>query len=562
MKKITLTLKMLLFVALLATWSSCSKSDDNEIVGPTPVNPTPNTPDTPTPSEPDDPYMTVCEHVAEVAKNVDFYYDQCHSMAELNKYLEDIKKIEYVEDAYSTSNTLFVRIKDYGRIAYSYFPKKNSSETSQARHSIMKKLKKQIKANQNTSHPTLSTPKIAIASQVQFDEDVSDREAFIDFTRDMFELFNFDVSKNVIAPKVDFFNDQIFDYDIVYLLTHGGYDPVQGDHFFLTSEYPNENNHELNGKDLYESQYKNISTDEVFWDKHEEIRRGQTISLWYAVVSENWIKNSNKHFKNQNNAIVFNGCCLSLCGPNPETKDSISNQVAEIFIDKGAGIYMGYDESNFVGDFAGVFFLHKLFSGMSIERAYEDLPYILKHDFNTEVDEKGKKRSYWADLKLYPPNSNFSKTCIWSPFFNIESSYYVSSNKDGIKLSGNAYYSDTYFPKYGTKTVSSIISNNSPIRYGFYISENQNLKDAKEICQLGVGSDGFNQYGYDGEYYWVSFDYSIADNQVKPKTNYNYWAYFFDGKDYYFSDMGTFTSPAKSNSSGSGELPNVPGSDL
>ena len=107
MKKLTLIFRMSLFAALLALGASCHSPID--------VDQTDDNPET-------DPYMTVCEHVADVANAVDVYFDQSKSIEELRLHLDDIKKIPYVEDAYTTSTTLFVKIKDYGKIHYSFYP--------------------------------------------------------------------------------------------------------------------------------------------------------------------------------------------------------------------------------------------------------------------------------------------------------------------------------------------------------------------------------------------------------------------------------------------------------
>ena len=169
MKKITLTLKMLLFVALLATCSSCSKSDDNEIVGPTPVNPTPNTPDTPTPSEPDDPYMTVCEHVAEVAKQVKTYFKMSDNIGELASHAEEIEKIDYVNEVYCTNSTMYVDIKDFAPIFYSFY---SDTEKLPSAKKIVKNMMKKNKraASSNDEHPLLGLESALIINQLSKDE--------------------------------------------------------------------------------------------------------------------------------------------------------------------------------------------------------------------------------------------------------------------------------------------------------------------------------------------------------------------------------------------------------
>lgn len=565
MKKITLTLKMLLFVALLATWSSCSKSDDNEIVGPTPVNPTPNTPDTPTPSEPDDPYMTVCEHVAEVAKNVDFYYDQCHSMAELNKYLEDIKKIEYVEDAYTTNTTMFVKIKDYGKITYSFYPERKSSIS---RYNIDKKYRrvqashKKIANHKKTlpkNNHQLGSVKICIAIQEKNDDKFDFLDDVSDLMYDMFDSNGFQVSYE--DPTVDFYCNNIFEYDIVYLDTHGCYDPDTGLHWWLTIEEP-DNTNRLDPNDLYK--YKDIPKDQVIFNRHLEIRNGSEQSCWYAMVSEKWVDSSNKSFKNSGNAILFNGACQSMMGNGVEM-DSINYSAARIYQLKGAGLYLGYDQSNDVCDYAATNFFIRLISGMSIEKAYKDIPFDLIHNLKKEKDGKGNViNTYWADLTpLYDPiaNPNIKESHITKPTL-MEYKKDSYDNGFSITLSASSPLYINYWNHF-TNYDSYLDFSKHSLYYGFIWGETNDIEKANIISSSLVDTE---ECSFKNN--MVSFTYTLnyklgtLGNMILPETTYYYWAYSFDGKDYNISNYGSFTTPKFQNNSGSGELPNVPGSDL
>ncbi len=556
MKKLSLIFRMSLFAALMATWSSCSKSSD--VVDPNDNPPT-------------DPYMEVCQHVADVANAVKVFYDKSENLAEMAEYIDEIKNLPYVEDAYASGCELFVRIKDYGKISYSFFPKLSKNEEKELYHAIVNNKKRLRASQQHVSQPNMIEPKIAFVSQVQFDESegIPYQQERLSDTREMFDIFGFNVPDvGLIAPTVDFFQNGLFEYDIVYLITHGGFDKYDGTHAWLTSEGLNNAVHHENykGEDFYT--YKEVSPDLVYYTTHKEVRDGKIEDCVYAVVTEKWIKESDKFFTNQGSAIVFNGCCLSMCGPNPEGeenpdwKDSISSSVAKIFTEKGAGVYFGYDESNYVGVAAGVTFLHKLFSGMSVERAYEDLPFELRHNCIVDSYFWGLyKNRTWADLipyynKNYP---NFGNYCIWSPFFNIKHDYQVS-DKDYVVLSGNAYYSNTYYNYSEEKDditieLSNRIPNDSPVRYGFYISETPSLTDAIKVCQLGAACyEGFEQVEYNDKYYNVSFKYQIPEEQLKSSTRYYYWAYFFDGKEYYYSEMFSFTPRTV--------IPDIPGTDF
>lgn len=563
--------KMLLFVALMATWTSCSKSDDSEANSPKPVNPTPTNPTDKTDPK-DDPYMVVCEHVEKVAKSVDTYYDQCHSMEELKQHLDDIKKIEFVEDVYTTNTTMFVKIKDYGKIAYSFFPKSDdniadiSINRSSIKHSSPKHIPQNIKDN-----PFLGNKKIAFVVQQQNDERRAKMTSVFKETRQLFEDCGYDVSPKLIAPNVEYFQDGIFTSDIVFLSTHGGYDPESGIHFFLTSEQPDDATI-LSADDLYN--YKDIPDSLVFWNKHTELRNGKEQALWYAVITETWIKNADNSFKNWNKAIIYNTACHSVQGPNPSTKDSINYSVAKIFAGKGAGAYLGYDQSNFIGRYAGVLFLRNLLSGKTVNESFEDLPFDCKH----QLDEE-----YWTDLVLYinPLNPNIANSRINSPF--IEFTPEDKSIEDELRwtLSQWIYYfipndyCKIVIKNDGTKVVDFrtelVNPYSSPALYGFYISETGNIKDAQMVNVETIGSDNCffsNKYKLYLEY-TLTYKPLALGCMIAPETTYYYWVYFFDGKNYHLSERHSFTTGAlkgsggsDTNTSGQGNLPNVPGSDF
>ena len=562
---------MLLFVALLATWTSCSKSDDIEANDPKPVNPTPTNPTDKT-DPTDDPYMVVCEHAAEVANKVSDFYDKSETLTDMEKYIGDIKKIEYVEDAYVSGYEMFVKIKDYGKMSYSFFPQPLSEQNSKA-HIIVKRNRKLLTQNFYSAHPILKTPKIAFVSQTQNDESWDYTNEWINNTLIMYSAYpDFSVEPTVIEPDVAFFQEGIFDYDLVLLVTHGNYDSESKLHSFLTSESVKISETRLNAKHFIK--YKGVPTDEVYYTFHREKRYGIKIPILYAVVTEKWIKHSPKDFVNKGKAVVFNAACNSMQGPVPNTEDSVSYSVSKIFYKKGAAAYFGYDETAWDGTYAGLIFMNRLLSGESIENAYKDIPFNLAHNYR---DKDGDHLSnYWSDLiEAYNPQFPSIKQSRLYNSFHI--SYDDTSSDDELIISLNAnttYLNDMYITYNNDKQHKfdwlKVFPKNSPIYYGFYLSRTSNLKDAEQVCLLTEGSEGFSY-----EAPLVSFNYTLTYKplvhgcMIEPETTYYYWAYFYDGHDYYLSDMDSFTTGSLkdtgnsgTNTSGQGNLPNVPGSDF
>jgi len=557
----------LLAFALPLAFASCSSSSDGDD-------------DWDWDDEDFDPdYIEVLERVEYVTDEIDEYYDKSETLEEMASYLNEIKKIRYVEDAYDSGSELFVEIKDYGTISYSFFLENQTSSIQNTNQLVSNLRARHLAPTTFVDHPIIGSKKVLFASQYQFDES-EERQAvtmMAEYIRSVFERYGFEVSNKLIAPDVDFFKNKIFDYDIVYLLTHGGFNKKKGYHTFMTSEVLSDSNGELNLNILLDVnaptyKYKDISTDYLYFTKHKETRNGKEVKIWYAMVTEKWIEDSSKRFPNDGQAIVFNSACLSMQGVGRQHSDSISTTVGEIFAEKGAGVYLGYDEENTIGRWAGLFFLCDLFSGMSIERAIEDLPFEMRHEFSKK-DER-HNYDYWADLIAYynPKNNNFGKSCVRSPFFNLKYTDLSHDDELSIVLEGDAYYSEHYYfeePDGGiTYVVGEPIRLGSPVCYGFYLSKTEKLADAIELCRLYPGCDGFEQYGYDEEnIYCLSFQHTLTYQplmlgaKIAPQTTYYYWAYFYDGKEYYFSKPKYFTTTTIP-SEGKGSVTNVPGTDF
>ncbi|MBO4549244.1 MAG: hypothetical protein J5733_00810, partial [Bacteroidaceae bacterium] len=218
MKKLTLILRMSLFAALLATWSSCSKSSDV-------VDPNDN------PQK--DPIMTICEHVADVANAVDVYFDQSKSIEELSQHMDDIKKISYVEDAYTTSNSLFVKIKDYGEISYSFFE-------DQEFYFVDDNLSPQSRSSFLENHPMINGKRICIANaqyvEFLYENEKKDRKYIAEETQKIFNNAGYEATL-INSPNLSFFTDTIYNnYDIVFFIAHGVYNDKTNLHWFLINE--------------------------------------------------------------------------------------------------------------------------------------------------------------------------------------------------------------------------------------------------------------------------------------------------------------------------------------
>ena len=573
--------KMLLFVALMATWTSCSKSDDIEASDPKPVNPTPTNPTNPTDkTDPkDDPYMVVCEHVAEVANKVSDYFDKCSSITELEQYKDEIIKQEHVVDCYTTNTTMFVEVEGFGTVSYSYFPEAETNIFEDLpSYSAKNTRAKRAPGNYNIGNYTQFLGKnVVIVNQLKNDEGRIGQSKNVGVVKPMFDKFKkFGFIAKEEEPTLDFFHEKMFEYDMVFILTHGIYDKKNNLHWLFTSEFPNSDNSKsgdfidglISSENIYVS--KNYPKNQVSFGRIDE--KGGT--RWYARVSEEFIASSNEKFKKK--AIVFNGACESMMGPNKHTEDSIDSGMGKVFIKKGAGLYLGYDRENNVGAFAGPQFFENLMAGMSLEDAYDQLNFSYKHNFQKDKFWFITTKKIWADLIACWDSTSIDalkQTCIMKPQFiePLSESIKDLSNESNIKwkLSASSiYYYDRVDYDNNEKGPFTVrrYDFRDTFRYGFIISESANMYNPTVLLTNKIEEEGCVYSNSDKMVYYSQV---LDGNVLKPETTYYVWPAFNSGTNTYYGERHSFTTGAlkgsggsDTNTSGQGNLPNVPGSDL
>ena len=556
--------KMLLFVALMATWTSCSKSDDIEASDPKPVNPTPTNPTNPTDkTDPkDDPYMVVCEHVSDVSKNIVTYFEQCNSINELYSHLDEMKKVEYVEDIYFTNITMFVKIKDFGTISYSYIPNYDLSDSQGEAKTTTPVFTRASDASYG--HSSLGLENAAIINQLYLNESRTN-------CRDVSEAIHGILSDagfrpvEITAPTYEFFQRDIFNYDIICLIDHGGWDPENKVHWLTTSTEVNKEEYNYIQKDkLY--QFKNLPRDQVSITAVTEGRKNllsitSSRTIYYVEVSEKYIEASERQFKKYGSVIFFNGACQSVMGGKRGYTDANKPDfsLAEILSKKGVAFYLGYDESNNVGHVADLSFIGRLASGMSLEMAYKTLLDDYLHNkgnyywgFNSV--------SYKADLLPYPTDyssiGSATITCPWINDFKDNStdkaiSFTISAtSRLYLKLLKNYKKLDE---KYSIPT--------DDFRWGIEICETSDFSTKSNLIRIQAPPENCTYINNR-----FNFIITLTDKDLKMETTYYYRAYFYDGKYYNYSVSDNFTThknqTSSTNTSGQGNLPNVPGSDL
>lgn len=544
-----LPVAVLLLMALSSCSSSSSDGDEEDFGG--------------------DPKMEVCVRVAKVANAVDVFFDQSQSIEELSSYLHDIRKIPYVEDAYTTSTTLFVQIKDYGQISYSFFNDQNIY--------IDDFLDTRTRSNHIEDHPIMNGKRICIANaqyvEYLYAKKKYSRKYISEEAQKYFKSMGYKATL-INSPNLSFISDTIYnDYDIIFFIGHGVYDDEKDLHWFLLNEELENLSADLNPDDVYKYYNNQYTTDEVSFEKYKIIRLNENYKgfkklyedqyievpvAWWVMVSEKFIANSQKKISKEKwgKPIFFSVPCQSLMG---------NDNMGQAFIDNGFGAYYGYTESNYYGQAAFFHMLNNMLSGMSLENAFNALPEIYKDENkDTElVTEKISEKKYdeipLAKLESLPRNENeeIYKTCLLRPA--TDEPVNISTEDDiQIHLNGKAPYYSYYYNNDNGKIVQQ---SPNPFGYGFFISETSDIKDAYQVCFLSPVDEEYCEYKNN----WVSFHYDLIykplhfNNLIVPGKDYYVWSYIYDGNEFYFGDRKTFTTRVSVDD---GEIPDIPGTDF
>lgn len=465
----------------------------------------------------DDSGDLIYDMVNQVITNVLPLYANCSSLAEMESHIEEVRNIQGVEKAYSNgSTTLFVNIAGAGQISFSYFPDPIDVDNQTVNEIINRFL------NITENYPgNLKLDQFTIAFQMGEDRKFEIQKELLQIAESMFQKCN--MKGRMTEPTVDFFLHDMYKYDYVFLNTHGYYDKSTNVHWLASSVLASaltteqivaiEKNKTLSDeekleriirKDIFQQYEDSFRSGSLSYAFTTEVRGvGTKVLVCYVSISQDLIMNSYNEFAHQGHAIVFNSACQSLMG---------DDALADAFLNRGAGAYIGYDEINSVGRFAGLEFFGRLFSGMSINKAFETLDDAVKKEHWKDSKRKDNKEwdanlhlvcPYIGDYyRLYPVRTDrdkqYSKKDFFVKDYDARICYYDPENHKFTEirnLGTGKYYgslSDTVIakiPLHYYKTKKEPNSNNKsdieknkaiesiPLIYGFQLSKHKDCHD-------------------------------------------------------------------------------------
>ena len=494
------------------------------------------------------------ENLTTVATSIDSFYLESDSVEDMAAKIDEIKAVEGVEDAYATSTCLYVKIDGWGTVGY---PFDYDDGEAIYNSSVLEPLK-QFTANMSTKAvsdeylPKSDKYSVYILNAAHLERQMSGEIATV--TKEMFNACGFkaDYEPN---PKPEFFCDTIFDYDLIFIIGHGEYDEEADLHWVETMETfeIKDDSPRTMADYLMIKKFGGeflMADDRIRAFRYPGNRNSAEGIVFNIYVSENYIKNENapKRFAKDGKAVIFVNPCQSLKG---------NDKLAQAFFSRGAGLYIGYDESSTeLATFGGMNFLANLLSGYSFREAIDRMPNsdsdipLNKKRYQYRDPDPDATYMFWHTVKR-DDNDNIKREwdvarhVLPSPKGFQMDEFIVSpriipseQTENSYVFYACAYYSpdvkvnfeDYYYPG---STYSFLQEEDRQPEYGFAISQ---------------GSDPAAGIRYpasvtrDPRQHLVEYQISLPLSELMIDTEYHVWPYIAIGRDCNYGEPDVFTT--------------------
>ena len=475
--------------------------------------------------------------------------NECSTIDEAEKLIDQFKQTNGVADAWSDGHELFIRIKDWETISFHFNHDINDTEEAAANiDKSFHELKKMMKAQTKNGY-TGERRKFAVVHQEYFDESPTrqkDREKYYEpILAFAYDECNMDTAY-IKKPDLDFFKNDLWDYDIIILATHGGYDHSLNTGDFLgvvPNNLTNEEWKELK-KEFVEKYNDIIEKNKIPSDNYtslsynHETRNEEIVTVAYVGIKESFFEGVTKYKSFRPYSILFNTACLSMYGENEEESISLAKILTE---KKGLGVYLGYNQVGSNGPRSSFEFFTNVLNGKFIGTAYDKLGDIsiniryvdenknltqhntgtLKDTYVTKFNTDGEvEEEYLLSLKMYPEKKFLSPTyTVKKEQYSVNQEY--AANKT-ISLEGMTGLAITDFKEmeFGFSL--------SKTEFGFDPILNTQIVMA-EVVPMNYSSDKGN----------VLFRGTVGN--LMPGQTYYYRAFTYDGTHYNIGEPESFT---------------------
>lgn len=468
----------------------------------------------------------------------------CETVEDAEAKIEQIKSSSDVEDAWRDGASIYVKSKNGDIIPFHY---SHSLEDTDAGSKMIMQAKAFLSRKKEVLKPINTRLKAAIVNQMHKDE--SRTEQITKYFYPLKDLFNsYGIETDYIdSLGIDFFyrtepkpgeapRPTMYDFDIVFLMTHGDYNESNNDHLLLLStelgmERKSGKHRSEDLKKICEDKYFSYKENELGGllndmnclsiGYNEEVRNGHKHFVGYVYLKELFFKEKAKDKFNKPISILFNGACLSLKNNH--------NLAGTLFKNQELDVYLGYDETNFLSEQTGYEWFISLLNGKSLNKSYEDLP----EEHKTESGRLTNIPS-WNYLNAHLEMGSRSGLDLQSLFL-----FPTVTKQIDQTTAQNAFNTSGYVEVEGNTTSYDP----NEIFLGFEYSTNESMSSvsrvsATDVVKLSKFLDNGNGN--------VQFRGQITG--LEPGKTYFYRAYTYDGMNYNYGELCSFTieQPAQS----------------
>lgn len=514
-------------------------------------------------------YAHAVENLVSVATSVESYFQESQSLDDMVARMDEIKAIEGVVDAYATATCFFVDIEGWGGIGY-LFDKYNDTPVEYD-PAILDEIVSMVpvRSGGDATPVTINGDYKACVMNAQHKERQWTRPV-ADAVIEMFRKCGIEADL-YDDPKRSFFKKDIFDYNLVFIIGHGFFDDEKGLHWletnddFVITDDPNKG-------EFKEAWVTLVTPDQTVLIREQKIYEGEQGLSFRLYVSEKFISDSSHSFSDKGKAVLFMVPCQSLmCNPSNLYEDAhtyhhesndhrvrlIDDNLAQTFFDKGAGLYIGYDESSSaLAQFGGMHFFARLLSGYSFDQALNDLPtpendmalrgvrrgydpnatYAFQNSI--KYNDDGSVNREWSVARHVLTNGFDLKAFVVSPVMEIDpqsgvESYQfsaIASSIPDVSLRFDDWWVDDFGNSVSDYMPFSFVSEDRP-QYGFSIGRWPDPILGKRYPATVKRNPDTHRVDYQVE---------IPSGSLDANTEYHVWPYIANGDEYNYGNEMVF----------------------
>lgn len=347
--------------------------------------------------------------VESVQNSLESILQNCSNIEDITSHIDKIKVLDGVENVYSDGKNTVIQIRDWFDIFINHQPKPDNAVSSSRsnKREIMPLLK-------STSSKDSSPLKVTLSFQMVDDFNFVESKGLINLLNTKFSVMGYNPTYYLGNElDFDFFYRRIFDSNVLLIDTHGGYGIFNKKHYFFTGVEVDHAWYTIVKFNVFKElgiDVNNVDLDDIGISLCQYDDGGifdpEIGSKWYWTVKEDFIRKSPYKFTGKGPHIVFVSACSSLQGNDTLTTSDGTNaygsdSFAQIFFDKGADVYLGYNRGTYRSSNAASSYFNYMIHGASVEQAFKSLYSLLKYE--KDKDEKA------VLIDLYNRNSNNPK---------------------------------------------------------------------------------------------------------------------------------------------------------